>query len=203
MQEFKHKPVLLDECLSGLNIRPDGVYVDGTLGGGGHSSEIAKRLTTGTLIGVDRDMDAIRAATARVREATPPGARFEALHGNFHDAKALLKSVGIEKIDGALLDLGVSSYQLDNRARGFSYQGDAPLDMRMDASQPFSARELVNEWPEKDIARVIREYGEENWAAQIARVLCDRRKLAPIETTAQLVDVIDAAIPKKVRARDG
>ena len=203
MQEFKHKPVLLDECLSGLNIRPDGVYVDGTLGGGGHSSEIAKRLTTGTLIGIDRDMDAIRAATARVREATPPGARFEALHGNFHDAKALLKSVGIEKIDGALLDLGVSSYQLDNRARGFSYQGDAPLDMRMDASQPFSARELVNEWPEKDIARVIREYGEENWAAQIARVLCDRRKLAPIETTAQLVDVIDAAIPKKVRARDG
>ena len=203
MQEFKHKPVLLDECLSGLNIRPEGVYVDGTLGGGGHSSEIAKRLTTGTLIGIDRDMDAIRAATARVREATPPGARFEALHGNFHDAKALLKSVGIEKIDGALLDLGVSSYQLDNRARGFSYQGDAPLDMRMDASQPFSARELVNEWPEKDIARVIREYGEENWAAQIARVLCDRRKLAPIETTAQLVDVIDAAIPKKVRARDG
>ena len=203
MQEFKHKPVLLDECLSGLNIRPDGVYVDGTLGGGGHSSEIAKRLTTGTLIGIDRDMDAIRAATARVREATPPGARFEALHGNFHDAKALLKSVGIEKIDGALLDLGVSSYQLDNRARGFSYQGDAPLDMRMDASQPFSARELVNEWPEKDIARVIREYGEENWAAQIARVLCDRRRLAPIETTAQLVDVIDAAIPKKVRARDG
>lgn len=203
MQEFKHKPVLLTECLEGLRIRPDGVYVDGTLGGGGHSSEIARRLTTGTLIGIDRDMDAIRAAEARVREATPPGAVFQALHGNFHDVKALLSSVGIEKIDGALLDLGVSSYQLDNRARGFSYQGDAPLDMRMDASQPFSARELVNEWPEKDIARVIREYGEENWAAQIARVLCDRRQKAPIETTAQLVDVIDAAIPKKVRARDG
>lgn len=203
MQEFKHKPVLLDECLEGLHIRPDGVYVDGTLGGGGHSSEIARRLTTGTLIGIDRDMDAIRAAEARVREATPPGAAFRALHGNFHDAKALLQSAGIEKIDGALLDLGVSSYQLDNRARGFSYQADAPLDMRMDASQPFSARELVNEWPEKDIARVIREYGEENWAAQIARVLCDRRKRAPIETTLQLVDVIDAAIPKKVRARDG
>lgn len=203
MQEFKHKPVLLTECLEGLRIRPDGVYVDGTLGGGGHSSEIARRLTTGTLIGIDRDMDAIRAAEARVREATPPGAAFRALHGNFHDAKALLQSAGIEKIDGALLDLGVSSYQLDNRARGFSYQADAPLDMRMDASQPFSARELVNEWPEKDIARVIREYGEENWAAQIARVLCDRRKRAPIETTLQLVDVIDAAIPKKVRARDG
>lgn len=203
MQEFKHKPVLLNECLEGLRIRPDGVYVDGTLGGGGHSSEIARRLTTGTLIGIDRDMDAIRAAEARVREATPPGAGFEALHGNFHDAKALLQSAGIEKIDGALLDLGVSSYQLDNRARGFSYQADAPLDMRMDASQPFSARELVNEWPEKDIARVIREYGEENWAAQIARVLCDRRQRAPIETTLQLVDVIDAAIPKKVRARDG
>ena len=203
MQEFKHKPVLLDECLSGLNIRPDGVYVDGTLGGGGHSSEIAKRLTTGTLIGIDRDMDAIRAATARVREATPPGARFEALHGNFHDAKALLKSVGIEKIDGALLDLGVSSYQLDNRARGKRLRSVHAHVQRRVALIGKAARELVNEWPEKDIARVIREYGEENWAAQIARVLCDRRKLAPIETTAQLVDVIDAAIPKKVRARDG
>ena len=198
--EFSHEPVLLEECMDGLNIRPDGIYVDGTLGGGGHSSQILKRLgEDGRLIGIDRDGDAIAAATARLGEDS----RFQALRGNFHDVKQLLNSIGVSRIDGMLLDLGVSSYQLDNRARGFSYQGDAPLDMRMDASQPFSARELVNEWPEKDIARVIREYGEENWAAQIARVLCDRRKLAPIETTSQLVDVIDAAIPKKVRARDG
>nr|AMP48812.1 MraW methylase family [uncultured bacterium]AMP55607.1 MraW methylase family [uncultured bacterium] len=202
MAEFYHKPVLLDECLTGLNIRPDGVYVDGTLGGGGHSGEIAARLTTGRLIGIDRDGEAIEAATAHISERCP-GAHFTALRGNFHDVRALLAEIGVEKIDGALLDLGVSSHQLDARERGFSYQGDAPLDMRMDRRSPFSARELVNEWPEKEIARVLRDYGEENWAAQIARVLCDRRRTAPIETTMQLVDIIDAAIPKKVRAKDG
>ena len=202
MTDFYHKPVLLDECLRGLAIRPDGVYVDGTLGGGGHSGEIAARLTTGRLIGIDRDGEAISAATAHIRQRAPQ-ADFVALRGNFHDVKALLAEAGVSRIDGALLDLGVSSHQLDARERGFSYQGDAPLDMRMDTRAPFSARTLVNEWPEAEIARVLREFGEENWAVQIARVICDRRRIAPIETTFQLVDVIDAAIPKKVRAKDG
>ena len=199
--EFHHKSVLLDECLEGLNIREDGIYADGTLGGGGHSSEIIKRLTTGRLIGIDRDMDAIKAASARIKTITDEtGGRFDALHGNFHDAKELLASIGVEWISGALLDLGVSSYQLDEGARGFSYHADAPLDMRMDRSQGITARDIVNEWSDKEIARILREYGEENWAVQIARVLCDRRKKQPIETTGQLVDIIDAAIPKKVRA---
>lgn len=203
MTEFHHKPVLLNECIEGLNIREGGVYVDGTLGGGGHSSEILKRISTGSLIGIDRDTDAIFAATNRIHASLPEKkAHFTALHGNFHDAKMLLEDAGIEKIDGVLLDLGVSSYQLDARERGFSYHDDAPLDMRMDKTQPFSAKELVNEWSEKEIASAIRNYGEENWAVQIARVICDRRKSRPIETTSQLVDVIDAAIPKKFRQKD-
>lgn len=195
---FHHIPVLLAECIDGLAIRPDGIYLDGTAGGAGHSKEIAARLTTGRLIALDQDPDAVAAASQRLE-----GLPVTVVQSNFRYADRALAQLGVDGLDGVLLDLGVSSHQLDEVSRGFSYQGDAPLDMRMDASQPFSARELVNEWPEKDIARVIREYGEENWAAQIARVLCDRRKLAPIETTAQLVDVIDAAIPKKVRARDG
>jgi len=203
MTEFIHKPVLLSECLEALSIKPDGVYVDGTLGGGGHSSEILKRLDAGRLVGIDRDMDAIRAASARIESSLPDKKHaFCALHGNFHDAKQLLAGIGITQIDGALLDLGVSSYQLDARERGFSYHEDAPLDMRMDASQPFSARDIVNEWDEKDIARILRDYGEENWAVQIARVIVDRRKEAPIETTSRLVDIIDKAIPKKFRAKD-
>ncbi len=198
--EFKHKSVLLDECLEGLAIRADGVYTDGTLGGGGHSSEIIRRLDSGRLIGIDRDMDAIRAATARIEKITAEtGGNFTALHGNFHDAKELLDSIGVEAIDGALLDLGVSSYQLDEGARGFSYHADAPLDMRMDRSQGITAADIVNEWDEKEIARVLRDWGEENWAVQIARVICDRRKKQRIETTGQLVDIIDAAIPKKIR----
>lgn len=203
MTEFIHKSVLLNECLDGLSIKPDGIYVDGTLGGGGHSSQILKRLTTGRLIGIDRDMDAIRAATKKLSDVCPgKEENFTLLHGNFHDAKMLLSDIGITKVDGVLLDLGVSSYQLDARERGFSYHDDAPLDMRMDASQPFNARNIVNEWDEKDIARILRDYGEENWAVQIARVIADRRKLAPIETTSQLVHIIDAAIPKKFRAKD-
>ncbi len=195
---FHHLPVLLNECLEGLAVRPDGVYVDGTLGGGGHSGEVAKRLETGRLIGIDRDRDALNAAAARIESP-----RFTALKGNFHDVKALLSGVGIERIDGALLDLGVSSFQLDEAARGFSYHQDAPLDMRMDVGQPLTARTIVNEWPMQDIARILRVYGEENWAVQIARVICDRRLQAPVETTAQLVSLIDAAIPKKFRAKDG
>ena len=182
--EFYHRPVLLDECLNGLAIREDGAYLDGTLGGGGHSSEILKRLTAGRLIGIDRDADALKAATSRIHALQTDGLpRFDALYGNFHDAKALLEGIGIEKIDGALLDLGVSSYQLDEGSRGFSYHADAPLDMRMDRRQALTAAVIVNEWPENEIARVIRDWGEENWAVQIARVICDRRKLKRIETT--------------------
>jgi 16S rRNA (cytosine1402-N4)-methyltransferase len=198
--QFAHEPVLLNECMESLAIRPDGVYVDGTLGGGGHSSNILMRLGEhGRLIGIDRDGDAIAAATARLNGDR----RFTALRGNFHDVRALLGAIGIERIDGMLLDLGVSSYQLDEGSRGFSYHADAPLDMRMDRSQATSARTIVNEYSQQELARVIRDWGEENWAVQIARVICDRRKAHPIETTGELVDVIDAAIPAKVRRRDG
>ena len=200
--EFKHKPVLLGECLEGLAIREDGVYLDGTLGGGGHSGEILKRLTSGHLYGIDRDMDAINAATRHMAELGV-SERFTPVHGNFHDARALLDELGVSVIDGALVDLGVSSYQLDAGERGFSYNGDNPLDMRMDASRGLSAADIVNSYSAEELTRVLRDWGEENWAAQIARVICDRRKLAPITTTGQLVDIIDAAIPKKVRAKDG
>lgn len=197
--EFYHRPVLLEECLEGLALRPQGIYLDGTLGGGGHSAAILERLgPQGRLYGIDRDPQALQAAAARIQDR-----RFTPIRGNFHQAKALLAQHGVASLDGALLDLGVSSHQLDARERGFSYHDDAPLDMRMDPDQPFSARDLVNQWSQEDIARVLRDYGEEKWAAQIARVLCDRRQSHPIQTTAQLVDIVDAAIPKKVRARDG
>ena len=201
--DFHHLPVLLNECLDGLNIKPDGVYLDCTLGGAGHSSEILRRLDSGMLIGIDRDADAIEAATAKLA-AVGSAARFTALRGNFHDAPELLRDAGITcGLDGILIDLGVSSHQLDVRERGFSYHDDAPLDMRMDQSQRLTAREIVNTWSEDDLNRIFRDYGEEKWARQIARVICDRRKAAPIETTAQLVDIVDAAIPKKLRQTDG
>lgn len=201
--EFHHLPVLLNACLDGLNLRPDGTYLDCTLGGAGHSSEIFRRLDGGTLIGIDRDADAIAAATARIRTIDAP-AKFVALRGNFHDAPALLAAAGIGAgLDGVLVDLGVSSHQLDVRERGFSYHDDAPLDMRMDQSQSLSAREIVNTWSEDDLTRILRDFGEEKWARQIARVICDRRKSTPIERTAQLVSIIDAAIPKKFRQGDG
>ena len=197
--EFHHRPVLLAECLKGLNIRPQGTYLDGTLGGGGHSSQILKALGEGgRLYGIDRDPQALSAAIARIRDQ-----RFTPVRGNFHDARALLNQLGVQALDGALLDLGVSSHQLDARERGFSYHDDGPLDMRMDPEQPLSAKEIVNTWDAADISRVLREYGEEKWAVQIARVLCDRRRERPIETSVQLVDIIDAAVPRKVRARDG
>ena len=202
--EFHHLPVLLSECLDGLDIKPDGAYLDCTLGGAGHSSEIYKRLETGLLIGIDRDADAISAATARMAALEHGSARFTALRGNFHDAPALLAAAGVaEPLDGILIDLGVSSHQLDVRERGFSYHDDAPLDMRMDQSQALTAAEIVNSWPEDALNRIFRDYAEEKWARQIARVICDRRKAAPIATTAQLVDIIDAAIPKKFRQGDG
>ncbi len=200
---FHHLPVLLGECLEGLNIRPDGAYLDCTLGGAGHSGEILKRLDGGRLVGIDRDADAIAAATKRLAALHAP-ARFDALRGNFHDAPALLAAAGIEGgMDGILVDLGVSSHQLDVRERGFSYHDDAPLDMRMDRSQTLDAREIVNAWSEDELNRILRDYGEEKWARQIARVICDRRKAAPIERTHQLVEIIDAAIPKKFRQGDG
>ncbi|MEE1201069.1 MAG: 16S rRNA (cytosine(1402)-N(4))-methyltransferase RsmH [Christensenellales bacterium] len=199
--EFHHLPVLLNECLDALALRPNGVYLDCTLGGAGHSSEIFKRLDGGTLIGIDRDADAIRAAGERMSALTGK-ATFLPLRGNFHDAKKLLAEAGIPRVDGILADLGVSSHQLDVRERGFSYHDDAPLDMRMDQSQTFSARDIVNQWSEDELNRVIRDYGEENWARQIARVICDRRRNAPIERTGQLVSLIDAAIPRKFRPRD-
>ena len=200
--EFHHLPVLLNECLEGLAIHPEGTYLDCTLGGAGHSSEIYKRLEGGTLVGIDRDADAIEAASARLNGIDGRGA-FILLRGNFHDAKTLLAGAGIGRVDGILADLGVSSHQLDVRERGFSYHDDAPLDMRMDQSQALSAREIVNTWSEDELNRIIRDFGEENWARQIARVICDRRKSEPIARTSQLVGIIDAAIPKKFRAKDG
>ena len=200
---FHHISVLLNECLDGLAIRPDGTYLDCTLGGAGHSSEIIRRLgPEGRHFGIDRDADAIAAATARIDALRAP-ARFQAIRGNFHDAKMLLADAGVHGVDGILADLGVSSHQLDVRERGFSYHDEAPLDMRMDQSQTLSAHEIVNTWSEDELNRILRDYGEEKWARQIARVICDRRAERPIETTKDLVGIIDAAIPKKFRSKDG
>lgn len=200
--EFHHLPVLLNECLDGLNIRPDGTYLDCTLGGAGHSSEIFRRLNGGRLFGIDRDSDAIEAASARM-EGLNPNACFKAIRGNFHDAPELLSAIGVDHVDGILADLGVSSHQLDVRSRGFSYHEDAPLDMRMDRSQELSAADIVNTYSEDELNRIFRDYGEEKWARQIARVICDRRGSDPIDTTSKLVSIIDAAIPKKFRSGDG
>jgi len=200
--DFHHISVLLNECLDGLNIRPDGSYLDCTLGGAGHSSEIFRRLKGGRHFGIDRDADAIEAASARMAGINPD-ASFTAIRGNFHDAKALLAAQGVDKVDGILIDLGVSSHQLDVRERGFSYHDEAPLDMRMDQRQPLSAREIVNKWSEDELNRILRDYAEEKWARQIARVICDRRRENSIETTKDLVSIIDAAIPKKFRSKDG
>ncbi len=193
---FHHVPVLLTEVLDSLDVRPNGVYVDGTLGGGGHTEAILAR--GGAIFGIDRDEDALAAATARL--AAFPA--FQAVHGNFHDMRALLAARHVDAVDGVLLDLGVSSYQLDTAERGFSYHADAPLDMRMDRTQPFTAADLVNTWPEKEIARVLHEYGEESWAARIAAIIVEHREKAPLQTTGDLVRAVDAAIPRKVRDRD-
>lgn len=194
---FSHVSVLLGECIEGLNIRPDGVYLDGTLGGGGHSSQILARLDGGHLYGIDRDEAAITAASARLQSPA-----FTAIRGNFHDARELLAEQGVTQLDGVLLDLGVSSPQLDEPERGFSYHADAPLDMRMDRRQSLTAAEIVNTWPEKEIERILRDYGEEKWAARIAHIAIEKRAQAPIATTGQLVGVIDAAIPRAVRQKD-
>jgi len=197
--EFRHEPVLLREVLQWMNIRKDGVYCDGTLGGGGHSEAILKASGgTARLYGIDRDENAIRAASARL-EAYPG---FTAIRGNFHDAKELLRQAGAGMLDGVLLDLGVSSPQLDNAERGFSYHEDAPLDMRMDQSRGITAAELLNSADERELREIIQDYGEEKWAARIARIICEHRDEKPFETTFDLVHAVDAAIPKAVRRKE-
>lgn len=197
--EFHHIPVLFDKVMEWMQPRADGVYADGTLGGGGHSEGIL-RLSggTATLYGIDRDEDAIRAAGERLKGY--PG--FHAIHGNFHDAKALLAAAGAPPLTGALLDLGVSSHQLDEGERGFSYHEDAPLDMRMDQSTGLTAAEYLARVTPEEFRRILTDYGEEKWAARIAQIFAEKRAQKPIETTADLVAVVDAAIPKAVRRKD-
>ena len=190
--EFSHKSVLLDECLDGLCIRPDGIYLDGTLGGAGHSLEIVRRLTTGRLIGVDRDTAALEAAGARL---SPYMDRVTLVHGNFRELERILDDLEISAVDGMLFDLGVSSPQLDDGARGFSYMADAPLDMRMNREDRLTAWEVVNRWPREELRRILFEYGEERYAPQIAAAIDRRRQTGPIETTLELVDVIRSAMP--------
>ena len=190
--EFTHKPVLLNECLDALAIRPDGVYLDGTLGRAGHSLEIVKRLTTGRLICIDQDAAAIEAARTRLAEHLE---KVTLVHSNFSRLGEILKELRVEGVDGMLFDLGVSSPQLDNPARGFSYMHDAPLDMRMDESAALTAREVVNGWSQEELRRILFEYGEERYAPAIARAICRRREEAPIETTFALVDAIKSAMP--------
>lgn len=192
MSEFHHISVLLDECIDALNIRPDGIYVDGTLGGAGHSSQIAKRLTTGRLIGIDRDPVALKAAGERL---APYKDRVTLVHSNFCEVASVLQQLEISGVDGILLDLGVSSPQLDDGARGFSYMADAPLDMRMNNEDALSAYEVVNQWSQEELKRILYDYGEERYAPQIAGAICRRRVEKPIETTLELVDVIRSAMP--------
>ncbi|MBQ3214941.1 MAG: 16S rRNA (cytosine(1402)-N(4))-methyltransferase RsmH [Oscillospiraceae bacterium] len=192
MSEFYHVSVLLNECIDALNIRPDGIYVDGTLGGAGHSSQIAKRLTTGRLIGIDRDPVALKAAGERL---APYSDRVTLVHSNFCEIKNVLAELNISGVDGILLDLGVSSPQLDDGARGFSYMADAPLDMRMNNEDTLSAYTVVNTWPQEELKRILYDYGEERYAPQIAAAICRRREEKPIETTLELVDIIRSAMP--------
>lgn len=198
--EFSHIPVMPDECIEGLDIKADGIYVDGTLGGAGHSRLIAERLgPEGMLIGIDRDEDAIAASRERLADAK---CQVKLVKSEFRNIKQILRDLDIPEIDGALLDLGVSSFQLDEPERGFSYMQDAPLDMRMDRESSFSAYDVVNGYEEKELAKVIKEYGEERWAARIASFIAKARKEKPLETTGELVDEIKKAIPASAR-RDG
>lgn len=197
--EFKHVSVLLNECLEALDIKEDGIYVDCTLGGAGHSSEILKRLNNeGTLVGIDQDTDALKAAKDRLKDYN--NVRY--VHNNFYNIASILEELDIPKVDGILMDLGVSSYQLDEAERGFSYMKDAPLDMRMNKDNDFSAYDVVNGYSEEELHRIIKDYGEERFAKKIANFIVSRREQKPIETTLELVDIIKAAIPAKAR-RDG
>ncbi len=192
MKEFHHVSVLLQECLDGLDIKPDGIYVDGTLGGAGHSSQIAARLTTGRLIGIDRDPVALKAAGERLK---PFGERVTLVHSNFCEIKQVLQELNVPGVDGILLDLGVSSPQLDDGARGFSYMADAPLDMRMNSQDTLNAEIVVNTWSQEELKRILYTYGEERYAPQIAGAICRRREEKPIKTTLELVDIIRSAMP--------
>ena len=197
--EFKHVSVLLNECLDALNIKDDGIYVDCTLGGAGHSSHILQRLSKdGLLVGIDQDTDVLKAAGERLKEYENK----KLVHNNFHNIDSILEELEIPKVDGILMDLGVSSYQLDEGERGFSYMKDAPLDMRMNREREFSAYDIVNSYSMEDLWRIIRDYGEEKFAKRIAEFIVNRREEKPIETTLELVDIIKAAIPAKAR-REG
>ncbi len=192
--EFNHTPVLLNECIQGLKINPKGIYVDGTMGGAGHSSEIVKKLdSTGILIGIDRDTDALKVAKERLKEFK--NVRF--VHDNHDNIRNILENLEIEKVDGILLDLGVSSYQLDERNRGFSYMGEAKLDMRMDRTQELDAKTVVNKYSEEKLANLIYEYGEERFSRQIAKKICEIRKEKEIETTLELVKIIESVVPRR------
>lgn len=197
--EFKHKPVMLTECIEGLNIKPDGIYVDGTLGGAGHSLEIVKRLSDkGLLIGIDRDEEALKAAKEKLEKLS----NVKYIHDNHDNIKKVLEDLNIEKVDGILLDLGVSSYQLDERNRGFSYLGENKLDMRMDRTQNLTAEEVVNTYTQEKLANIIYEYGEEKFSRQIAKNICMQREKETIRTTKQLVEIIEKSIPRS-KQKDG
>lgn len=197
--EFKHQPVMLQECIEGLKIKEKGIYVDGTLGGAGHSVEIIKRLSgKGKLIGIDRDEEALKAAKEKLKDFS----NVIYIHNNHDNIQEILESLKIEKVDGILLDLGVSSYQLDERNRGFSYLGENELDMRMDKSQELNAKIIINTYSEEQLANIIYEYGEERFSRQIARRICEQRKQKEITTTKELVEIIEKAIPKAMQ-KDG
>ena len=197
--EFSHKPVLLEETIKGLNIKENGIYVDGTLGGAGHSKQILKRLSPkGLLVGIDRDQEALKAAKENLKEFQ----NVKYVHGNHDEIEEILKNIEIDKVDGILLDLGVSSYQLDERARGFSYLGNNELDMRMDKTQDLTAKKVVNTYSEEELARIIYEYGEERFSKQIAKNVCIARKEKEISTTQELVEIIDKSIPSFAK-KDG
>ena len=199
--EFKHVSVLLQETVDGLNVKPDGIYVDGTLGGGGHSYEVCTRLgAKGSIIGIDQDEAAIEAASIRLKDF---GEKVTIVRSNYCDMKSRLHELGIDKVDGIMLDLGVSSYQLDTADRGFSYREDAPLDMRMDQRSEMTARDIVNDYSEMDLYRVIRDYGEDKFAKNIARHIARERAKRPIETTGELTEVIRHAIPMKFQKKTG
>lgn len=199
--EFKHRSVLLEETIEGLNIKPDGIYLDGTLGGGGHAYEVCKRLNeNGRFIGIDQDADAINAASKRLEEF---GDQVTIIRNNYCNARQALHDIGVDKVDGIVLDLGVSSYQLDTVERGFTYKYDTALDMRMDQRQSLTARDIVNEYSEKELYRIIKEYGEDQFAKNIAKHIVIAREEKPIETTFELNELIKAAIPAKMRATGG
>ncbi len=196
MKEFKHYSVMAEECISALKIDPKGIYVDATLGGGGHSSLIAAQLTEGKLFGIDQDRDAIAAASARL---SPYGERFEAIKSNFSALREALAERGVSAVDGILFDLGVSSFQLDEESRGFSYRFDAPLDMRMDRENPLDAYQVVNNYSKEQLTEILYRYGEERMSPRIAAAICRQREEAPIETTGQLVKIIEHSFPPKER----